>query len=150
MNFHLEYHWLYLTLAGLVILWVISLLSVRLWTRRQVIKTLMAEEDLEAVGKEIAAIDALKASRPMMIDLLREMTQVLPNDVWLSRVRGTDSAVEIEGYAASATAIMPKLEASPYFKKVEFSSPTLRDARLNADRFIIKMEIEGLPEEKAK
>ncbi len=50
MNFYLEYHWFYLALAGLVVLWVISLLAVRLWTRRQVIKTLMAQEDQETVG----------------------------------------------------------------------------------------------------
>ncbi|MCK9375852.1 MAG: hypothetical protein M0P73_06865 [Syntrophobacterales bacterium] len=71
MNFHLEYHWLYLALAGLVILWGISLLAVRLWTRRQVIKTLMAEEDLEAVGivlpnprpEDQAALDLITSYR---------------------------------------------------------------------------------------
>ena len=84
----------------------------------------------------------------MLLDLLREMTRVLPKNAWLSRVRFTESTVEIEGYAASATDIVPKLEASGYFKKVEFSSPTFRDVRLNADRFLIKMEIEGLPGEK--
>lgn len=34
----------------------------------------------------------------------------------------------------------------PYFKKAEFSSPTFRDTRMNADRFNIKMEIEGVKE----
>ncbi|MFA5112423.1 MAG: hypothetical protein WC443_13515, partial [Desulfobaccales bacterium] len=49
MNFYLEYHWLYLALASLVVLWGVSLLAVRLWTRRQVIKALMAEEEQEAI-----------------------------------------------------------------------------------------------------
>jgi hypothetical protein len=40
--------------------------------------------------------------------------------------------------------LVPKLEASPFFKKVEFASPTYRDPKLNQDRFQIKMEIEGL------
>ena len=78
------------------------------------------------------------------------MTHALPKNTWLSRMRVTESTVEIEGYAASATDILPKLEGSPYFKKVEFASPTFRDSRMNSDRFIIKMEIEGLPEEKGK
>ena len=45
MNFSLAYHWLFLAIAGLLILWVASLLAVRLWTRRQVIKALMQQEE---------------------------------------------------------------------------------------------------------
>jgi hypothetical protein len=62
----------------------------------------------------------------------------------LTRTRITDTAADIEGYANSATEIISKLEASQYFKKVEFASPTIRDTRLNADRFVIKMELEGI------
>jgi general secretion pathway protein L len=108
------------------------------------------KKDLEGVEKEIAAIETFKTSRPVTLNLLKEMTRVLPTNTWLSRIRFTESTVEIEGYAASATEILPKLEASGYFQKVEFASPTSRDVRLNADRFSIKMEIEGLPVEKAK
>ncbi len=45
MNFSLAYHWLCLAIAGLLSLWVASLLAVRLWTRRQVIKALMQQEE---------------------------------------------------------------------------------------------------------
>jgi general secretion pathway protein L len=86
----------------------------------------------------------------MVLNLIKEMTGVLPKNTWLSRLRITDSTIEIEGYSASATEILPKLEASTYLKKAEFSSPTFRDTRLNADRFIIKMEIETSPEEKVR
>jgi hypothetical protein len=49
----------------------------------------------------------------------------------------------LEGYAASATEILPKLEASKYFEKAEFSSPTQRDPRMNIDRFSVRMQLEG-------
>jgi general secretion pathway protein L len=86
----------------------------------------------------------------MVLNLLKEMTRILPKNTWLTRMRFTESAMEIEGYAEAATEIVSKLEASEYFKKVEFASSTFRDPRLNADRFIIKMEIEGLPEGKVE
>ncbi|MHB8770470.1 MAG: PilN domain-containing protein [Syntrophales bacterium] len=108
------------------------------------------KKELEGLEKEIAAINAFRTSRPLTLDLLKEMTRVLPDNVWLSRVRLTESAIEIEGYAASAADTLQKLEDSPYFKKVEFASPTTRDARLKADRFIIKMEVEGLPEQEER
>ena len=37
-----------------------------------------------------------------------------------------------------------KIETSPYFTKVEFTSPTIRDVRMNADRFVIRMELDGI------
>ncbi|HOG17138.1 MAG TPA: PilN domain-containing protein [Syntrophales bacterium] len=104
---------------------------------------------LEGIEKEIDAIETFKSSRTMTLDLFREMTAVLPKDTWLSRLRITDSTVEIEGYAASATEILPKLEASGHFKRVEFAASTSRDTRLNADRFTIKMEIEREAEKEA-
>jgi general secretion pathway protein L len=117
--------------------------------KEEVNKIESLKKEFNGVEQEITTIRNFKTSRPVMLELLREMTRVLPKSAWLSRVRFTESTVEIEGYAASATDIVPKMEASGYFRKVEFSSPTFRDVRLNADRFLIKMEIEGLPEEKA-
>jgi general secretion pathway protein L len=86
----------------------------------------------------------------MSLNILKELTTVLPKNTWLSRARITQTTVEIEGYAASATGLLPKLEASPLFKKAEFSSPTFRDTRMNADRFNIKMEIEGIQKDEMK
>lgn len=148
-------------LTALGLFWLVSPLRIaekrveiidrEIAVRRDEVKKIEAlKKDLDGVEKEIAAIETFKTSRPVTLNLLKEMTRVLPANTWLSRIRFTESTVEIEGYAASATEILPKLEASGYFKKVEFASPTSRDVRLNADRFIIKMEIEGLPEEKAK
>lgn len=108
------------------------------------------QKEAAALEQEIHSIDRFKTSRPMVLNVLKELTEVLPKNAWLVRVRLSESAVNFEGYAASATDILPKLEASPYFKKVEFASPTFRDARMSADRFAIKMEIEGVQEEKGK
>jgi hypothetical protein len=74
----------------------------------------------------------------------------LPKSVWLIRSRITDEKVEIEGYAASATETLPKLEQSNLFKKAEFASPTMRDTRQNAERFSVKMEIEGYEKKKVE
>jgi Tfp pilus assembly protein PilN len=100
--------------------------------------------EIDAVTKERNIIGDFKNSRQMTIGLLKELTLVIPKDAWLTRVRISEKQVNIEGYAPSATALIPKLEASPFFEKVEFASPTYRDPKLNQDRFQIKMEIEGL------
>jgi Tfp pilus assembly protein PilN len=109
------------------------------------------KKEVDSLEAEIATIGGFKKGRPMTLQMVKELTTILPKSAWLTRVRITETTAEIEGYAASATELLPKLEASPLLKKVEFSSPTFRDARLNSDRFVIKMEIEGSDSEgKAK
>lgn len=121
--------------------------------RKEEVKKIQAlKQEIESLNQEIASINNFKRNRPMTLDIIRELTVILPKSAWLTRVRIADTTVNLEGYAASATGLLPKLEASPRFKKAEFASPTFRDTRMNADRFNIKMEIEGYnaPEETKK
>ncbi len=111
--------------------------------KEEVRKVEALRKESDTLESEIAVISNFKGARPSTLDLVKELTGILPKKTWLSRVRITETTVEIEGYSASATELLPKLEASKYFKKVEFASPTFRDVRMNYERFVIKMEIEG-------
>ncbi|MBI5074879.1 MAG: pilus assembly protein PilM [Nitrospirae bacterium] len=101
-------------------------------------------KEAESLRSDISSIQNFKHDRIMTLNIIKELTSTLPKTAWLSRVRLTTTSVEIEGYAGTATELLPKLEASKYFRKVEFSSPTIRDQRMNAERFNIKMELEDL------
>ncbi|MCL5237664.1 MAG: PilN domain-containing protein [Nitrospirae bacterium] len=105
-------------------------------------------KEVDAIGGAVASIDDFKEKGPMSVTILKELTTILPKSAWLTRVRITGSTVEIEGYASSATELLPRLEASKVFRKAEFTSPTFRDARMNSDRFNIKMEIKRSKEHK--
>ena len=111
--------------------------------RPEVKKVETLKKEVEALESEVSTINNFKKGKPITLQILKELTAILPKSAWLTRARITDTTVEIEGYAAAATELLSKLEASPYLKKVEFASPTFRDVRLNSDRFVIKMEIEG-------
>jgi Tfp pilus assembly protein PilN len=119
-------------------------------SRKGEIKKIEAlKKEVNTLSGEIARIKDFKESRPMALNIMKELTTLLPNTVWLTRTRIAEETVEIEGYANVATEILTKLEQSKLFKKVEFTSPTIRDARMNADRFVIKMEIEGFEKKQA-
>jgi general secretion pathway protein L len=122
--------------------------------RKDEVKKIEAlKKDMEVLSAELTTIDTFKESRPMALNLIKELTNILPKSAWLTRVRFSDTGLEIEGYAATATELLSKIESSKHFQKVEFASPTFRDARLNSERFIIKAEIEGVKKretEKAK
>jgi len=121
--------------------------------KEEVMKVEGLRKEADILMNEMAAIRAFKEKRPTALVVMKELTGILPKTAWLTRMKMTETTVDIEGYAASASEILPRLEQSQYFRKVEFSSPTVRDTRLNADRFVMKMEIEGFVkegEEKAK
>jgi general secretion pathway protein L len=101
------------------------------------------KKEVELLESEIAAIDNFKNNSPMFLSIMKELTTIIPMNAWLTRIKITEAMVEIEGYADTATDIMPKLEASSYFRKAEFTSATTRDPKKNVDRFAIKMEIGG-------
>jgi general secretion pathway protein L len=116
--------------------------------RKEEVKKVEAlKKEIEALNTDIATINDFKGKKRMALNILKELTSILPRTAWLSRVRTTDVTVELEGYAASATGILSKLEASPYFEKAEFASPTFRDTRMNSDRFNIRLAIEGVKKE---
>ena len=120
-------------------------------SRREEVKKVEAlKQEMEALQKEIGTINTFKENRRMSLDILKELTAILPKSAWLSRTRISQTEVALEGYASSATGLLSKLERSPFLRKVEFASPTFRDTRMNADRFNIKMEIEGVDIETPK
>ncbi len=148
-------------LLSIIIMWVLYIIAPlkieeeraieidrQIALRKDEIKKIEAlKKEIEAVKTELSAIHDFKQGKPMALNILKELTAILPKSAWLSRVRITETAVELEGYSASATGLLSKLEASSFFKKAEFASPTFRDAKMNADRFNIKMEIEGFTKE---
>jgi Tfp pilus assembly protein PilN len=101
------------------------------------------KEEIKTLSSEISVIRDFKEDSTMTLDVLKELTSLIPPNAWFTRVRIDGTKVEINGYAGSATELLPKLESSKYFSKVEFASPTVRDAKMDSDRFRIKMEIEG-------
>jgi general secretion pathway protein L len=115
--------------------------------KEEVGKAEALKKEVQALTNEITTIRDFKEAKPMALVILKELTTILPKSAWLTRIKMTGTTIDIEGYAGSASEILPKLEQSQYFKKVEFTSPTVRDTRLNADRFVVKMEIEGFGKE---
>lgn len=145
-------------IVAILVLWIIYLIAPlrierkrleeidhQIALRKEEVKKIEGiKKEIESLQEEISTINNFKITSPMALDVLKELTLILPKNAWLSRVRIDTSNIYIEGYASSATGLLPKLEASAYFKKAEFASPTFRDTRMNADRFNIKAELEGV------
>jgi Tfp pilus assembly protein PilN len=71
---------------------------------------------------------------------LHELTQVIPTDAYLTTFRVRSDRIELEGFARSASDLIPLLEKSPLFKNPQFTSPVTK-VQNNQERFSLTTEI---------
>lgn len=102
------------------------------------------KQQIADIQAETARISGFKNKNKPANSLMHEISTLLPPSAWLTRFRITDGNAELEGYASSATAVLTRLEGSEHFGNAEFYSPVFKDASRNAERFAIRMELEGI------
>jgi len=95
--------------------------------------------DLDDAQERIAALRAEASASGEALQILRELTERLPNGTWLLAFRLEGRKVDIEGLSPSASEIFPALTRDGRFRSVEFGAPITRQAD-NIERFKIRGE----------
>ena len=80
--------------------------------------------------------------RPSAVALLNEVSERLPQTVWLGRFTIDGDTLELRGQGRDIPSLIDLLEASPYFRGVNFASATQFNAEQNADVFAIEATVE--------
>lgn len=82
-----------------------------------------------------------KQSIPARIDLLRELTAILPDDTWVERLQIKGDTVQIIGQSSKASALIGIVESSKLFNGAAFTSPVTTDPRTGKERFMLNARI---------
>jgi Tfp pilus assembly protein PilN len=82
--------------------------------------------DLEAKRQLLDTVAGLEAAAVRPLPVLRELTEILPNDAWLTMLAFDAKGVELTGQASQASLLIPLLENSPRLERAEFASPVTR------------------------
>lgn len=107
------------------------------------------QKQKEELGKEISELLKIRSEETSKIEILRELTQILPNTVWIWSFKYNGKEIEVSGFADSASDLIPLLDKSPLFENVEFLAPVTKERQMRLDgdkekeRFRIKAKIEG-------
>ncbi|KJU85934.1 Fimbrial assembly [Candidatus Magnetobacterium bavaricum] len=96
------------------------------------------KKEISAMQDDLTALNNFHGKRRLTLDMLGELTTILPADTWLARLTITDKDIMVEGYAPTASVLLSILENSKYFKDVGTSATTYKDQRLGKERFQIK------------
>lgn len=80
----------------------------------------------ERARREVETLRGFEARQIRALPVLRELTELLPSDVWLTNLSIDAKGTELAGFAAAAAQLIPLLEGSPTFERVEFTSPVTK------------------------
>jgi len=75
------------------------------------------------------------------LDILRELTQVIPDTAWVTDLSLSDKGIRLNGFAQSASNLISLLESSPLFEDVVFLSAIVKDPKQNRERFNISLKL---------
>lgn len=84
---------------------------------------------------------ARKRAAPAMVTVLAELTRLLPNDTWVTRLQIEGGTVHITGFSGSANALIGALEQSPLFERAMFRAPLTQDPVHGVEQFHLGVDL---------
>ncbi len=113
----------------------------------EAVKNLRQQRD--ELLREFADLEKIRAGEISKVEILKELTQILPPTVWIWNFKFSGKEIEISGFADSASDLISLLDRSPLFERVEFLAPVTKEREKRTgeekerERFKIKMRLEG-------
>ncbi len=145
-----------LALAGFACLLLIATLALPLWRKAELEEQLQAE--IATVQKEAQSVSTLrkqldeltqqahflaeaKATSPVLIQVLDELTRLLPDGTWLYQLELNGKEVLMQGESPASSTILGLIEASPLFRNVTYRSPVTQNRATGGERFNLAAEV---------
>ncbi len=98
-------------------------------------------ESVERTRQDTRFIFEKKLERPPFVQVLNEVTRVIPDHTWLYRLRYQSGDLQVFGHSEIASELIANLEASPMLVNARFNAPTTRDRRTDKERFHIACRV---------
>lgn len=104
-------------------------------------KTTALQHRIDQLSEEMRFLTERKEQWPSVVEVLNELTQLLPDSTWLNRLEIKEGEVHLQGISNAASSLIAPIERSEMFDDVRFRSPVTQDARSNRERFHLSAHI---------
>ncbi len=107
------------------------------------------QKQKESLSKEISELEKLRSEEVSKIEMLKELTRLLPESAWVWNLKYNGKEIDVSGYADSASDLISLLDKSPLFEKVEFLAPVTKERLMRPEgpqekeRFRIRARLEA-------
>ena len=95
----------------------------------------------ESALKEARAIESLRSERLTAVEILDNLTKLLPDSAWLTDLRIEGDRIEFSGDAESAAPLVSAFESSKLFAGAALTSPVTRERGDTKERFSMRVRL---------
>jgi general secretion pathway protein L len=139
-----------LALTALLALLLVAAISIPIVQKNRAIEALEAQvqvaaaearqgaelrQDLERMAEASQFLVEKKASDVMIVELIDEVSRILPDHTWIARLDLSGDELQIQGQSSASSSLIRIIESSPWFENARFSSPVVQIAGTDNDRF---------------
>jgi general secretion pathway protein L len=136
--------------AGVTVLLLIIAMTQSIWLRENQLEKINEEIDkvraeamaVQQVRKQIedaaeaaTFLQAHKAENGYKLEMLAELTRILPQDTYLDRLTMNAGTTQMQGKSSSAQSLIELINDSPLFENASFRGPTRLDSRSGKEIF---------------
>ena len=90
--------------------------------------------DLEKMAEASQFLVGKKASDVMIVEVIDEISRILPDNTWIARLDLSGTELQIQGQSSASSSLIRIIESSPWFEDVRFASPVVQIAGTDNDR----------------
>ena len=98
-------------------------------------------EQLNRHMEVVTLLTGLKHQVPPVIDVLNQVSHLLPDGTWLQQMEVKDNQVHLQGLSSAASSLIDILEASSYFRNARFSAQVSVDNESGSEQFRIVTDL---------
>lgn len=112
-----------------------------------------ARDALKGLEDRIAAVQGRMEQRAAWLRMMKEISSALPTSAWIGSLSvAPDGDVSLSGYATTASALVPALQATDALDRVEFAAPATRAniGRRELEAFNIRAILQGSPADSSR
>lgn len=105
-----------------------------------------AESDHMELLKRVERMRLIRernSAKPATLDVLLELTRLMPDDAWAGQVAIKSGRVRLTGEASAASELLTHLSKSSIFSDPKFEAPLTQNPRTGRERFVISLAIRG-------
>jgi general secretion pathway protein L len=105
--------------------------------------SLRLQRDIDTTVEDSHSLVQRKQQKVPVSDVLLSLTELMPDNTWITTLEISGSELRISGYSSSATEVLGILDRSSAFSNAAFRASVTQDTRLNREQFNIAAQIRG-------
>ncbi len=105
--------------------------------------TTKTRQKIAQVVKEKSFLAVTRRDTPFAVDVVNEITRIVPDGVWLEKLSIKKGQVQLHGQAPAAAKLIAIIEASEKFSGAQFRAPVTQGSEGDLERFVISAALTG-------